>query len=175
MEDHAEKWCTYQYRENSLKIKNYLSSSVLFIFAVIMFFQSKTLIFWDEEGPAEGFFPLVSCLLLLFLSLTIFVRAYLQTEQSKEIFQVLGPRKWKLLLYIGSFFTFGLIFTTAGYSLTPAGFLVFMLRIIERQSWKISLIITVASLTVSYLIFGFLNVIIPEGILSPVINLLRYG
>lgn len=156
-----------------MKIKDYLSSSILFLFAMVLFFQSRGLPFWDESEPSAGFFPSVLCILLGLLSLIIFVRAWLQTKRTKEIFKILGPKKGKFLVYCGSFFAFGLIFTKVGYSLSLTAFLVFFLRIVERQSWKITLAVTVASIIVSYFIFRFLLVPIPEGLFSFFIDLLR--
>jgi hypothetical protein len=156
-----------------LKIKDYLSSSVLFLFAVVLFFQSRGLPFWDESGPSAGFFPTILCILLGLLSLTIFIHTSLQTRQAKEIFTIFGPKKIKLLIYFGSFFTFAFIFTKVGYSVSLMAFLVLILRIIEKRSWKITLTVTATSIMASYFIFRFLQVPIPEGLLSFVIDLLR--
>jgi len=41
-----------------MKAKDYISSSVLFSVAVVLFFQSRDLQFWEggESGPGAGFF-----------------------------------------------------------------------------------------------------------------------
>lgn len=156
-----------------MKIKDYLSSFIFFLLAAILFSQSRRLPFWGISEPGAGFFPSILCILLGLLSLLIFIKAWLQIKETKETFKIFGPKKGKFLVYCGSFFAFSLIFTKVGYSLSLIGFLVFLLRIIERQSWKITLTIAIASTIVSYVIFRFLQVSIPEGLFSFVIDLLR--
>lgn len=157
-----------------MKKLDYISGFVLFIFAVILFFQSRGLPVWGESGPSSGFFPSILSILLGFLSLIIIFRAWLQTQTNQEIFKILGPKKGKFFLYLISFFVFGFIFSNLGYSLTLTAFLTFILKIVERQSWKITLGVIIISIIVSYILFvNFLSVSLPEGILSPVIQRLK--
>ena len=156
-----------------MKEMDYISGCFLFILSVILFFQSKNLTIWEEIGPSVGFFPLILSILLGIFSLTIILQRWFQTEETQEKFRIFGPKKGKFLLYCGSFFAFALIFTKVGYSLSLIVFLVFLLRIIERQSWKITLNIVIASTIVSYVIFRFLQSSVPEGLLSFVIDFLR--
>ncbi len=159
---------------NFMKKLDYISGIVIFLFAVILFFQSRSLTVWGESGPSSGFFPLILSILLGFLSLIIIFRAWLQTQTTQEIFKILGPKRGKFFLYITSFFVFGFIFTKLGYSLTLTAFLIFIVKIVERQSWKTSLGVIIISIIVSYILFvNFLSVPLPEGILSPVVQRLK--
>jgi vacuolar-type H+-ATPase subunit I/STV1 len=80
----------------------------------------------------------------------------------------------KFVLYGGSFLAFGLIFSRVGYSLTLAAFLLFVLKVVEKQTWKITLSVTIASVIGSYIVFQiFFGIPLPEGVLTPVTQLLR--
>lgn len=157
-----------------MKKFDYISSSVLFILAVVLFFQSRNLTVWGELGPTEGFFPLMLSFLLALLSLITLIRTYFQTKQGQEAVKILGPKKINFFIYLASFFAFGLLFEKLGYYFTLASFLILTIKIVERQSWKMTLGVTMVSLVASYLIFvKFLMVPLPEGILSFVVRLLR--
>ncbi len=157
-----------------MKKFDYISSFVLFVLAVVLFFQSRNLAVWGELGPSEGFFPLMLSFLLALLSLISLIRTYFQIKQDQEAARILGPKKINFLIYIASFFAFGLFFEKLGYYFTLAAFLILTIKIVEKQSWKMTLGVTVVSLAASYLIFvKFLLVPLPEGILSFVVQLLR--
>jgi hypothetical protein len=58
--------------------------------------------------------------------------------------------------------------------LTLAVFLIFIIKVVEKQSWKITLLVTIISIIVSYVLFGnLLSVPLPEGILSYAIQRLK--
>ena len=157
-----------------MKKKDYLSGSFFFLLAVLLFFQSRGLAIWEETGPSEGFFPLALSILLGLLSLIILIQAYLRAKGPEEVFQILGGNKSKFVFYCGSFFIFGLIFPWVGYSLALTAFLVFILKRVEKQSWKTTLSVTLSSIVGSYVIFQVLfSIPLPEGILSPILQLLK--
>ena len=156
-----------------MKKQDRWSGSILFLLAVILFFQSRKLSFWGDAGPSEGFFPLVLSILLGLFSVTIFLRAGFPRAPGDEIFRILGPKKGKLLSYVGSFLAFGLIFTKLGFSLSLTGFLVLILKFTEKLSWRMTLTITVASVIISLVLFKLLQVAMPEGFLAPVFDRLR--
>jgi hypothetical protein len=150
-----------------------ISSSVLLILAVVLFFQARDLPFWGELGPAEGFFPFALSILLGTLSVLILVRALINSEGGNERRKILGPGQRKFFFYITSFFLFSILFPKIGYSLTLTAFLIFILGIVEKQSWKVTLAVTVVSLVLSHVIFvKFLKVSMPEGWLAPLIGLI---
>jgi putative tricarboxylic transport membrane protein len=159
---------------NVVKRFDYISGLVLFILAIVLLFQARGLSIWGEDGPSEGFFPFVLSMLLGILSAVILIQAFVKSRQASESIRILGPKKRKFFSYIISFFIFGFIFSKVGYSVTLVTFLIFILRIVERQPWKLTLIVTVLSVICSYFAFDvFLKVSMPEGFLTPVINLLR--
>jgi putative tricarboxylic transport membrane protein len=155
----------------------YMSGGFLFLLSVVLLIHSTSLTFWDDMGPAEGFFPFLLSIVLGLLSLAIVLRALLHVRkmrQKQEGIRFLGPRKGKFFLYLASFVVFGLFFAKIGYSLMVAGFLIFILKIVEKQSWKMAVTMTVGVIIASYIVFRFfLSVPLPEGVLSTFIEGLK--
>ncbi len=130
----------------------------------------------SEFGPGSGFFPVILSLLLALLSLIIILQAWWKNRHVKtpeETPKILGPRKKKYFIYLALFFAFAIFFGKLGYLLSMVLFLAFILKYVEKQSWKITLGVIVVSGLVSYFLFvKFLAVPLPEGILSYVFDLL---
>jgi hypothetical protein len=146
--------------------KDFFAGVFLLVLSAVLYYQTRQLSIWGDLGPAEGFFPLLLSLLLGALSLAIILKAWFGGRGTPEDLSVLGPQKGKLFLYFGTFLAFALIFKTIGYSLTVAGYFVFILKILERQSWKVTISVVLVSIVTSYLMFNlFLAVPLPEGIL----------
>jgi putative tricarboxylic transport membrane protein len=157
-----------------MRKSDFISGVFLFIFSVVLFFQTKGLTIWGDLGPSEGFFPLLLSVLLGFLSLLIILKTWLIKKEPQESVEILGANKGKLFLYFASFLLFGLIFKTIGYSLTLTAFFIFILKILEKQSWKLTIVVTVVSIAVSHVMFiVFLSVPLPEGFLTTLLQKIK--
>jgi len=156
-----------------MKKLDYISGSVLLGFAVVLLFAARKLPLMSEFGPSSGFFPVILGGFLALVSLMIIIRAWWQNRNiktSQETPKILGPDKKKFFLYLGLFFAFALFFEKLGYLLSTVLFLGFILKYVEKQSWKTTFGIIIISGLVSYYLFvKFLSVPLPEGILSSVI------
>lgn len=157
-----------------MKKLDYISGLVLLGFAVVLFFSARKLPLISEFGPSSGFFPTILSGLLALLSLMIIIRAWWQNRNVKvpqETPKILGPEKKKYFLYLGLFFAFSLFFAKLGYTLSMVLFLGFILKYVEKLSWKTTFGIIIISGLVSYFLFSkFLSVPLPEGLLSSIIN-----
>ena len=156
--------------------KDCLSGLVLLLFAMVFFFESLKFMFWEETfGPSEGFFPSVLSVVMALISIIIIGRALLHAKKDHGLSAVFGPKKNKFFMYFGSSMIFALIFVKVGYSLALSSFLIFILKFVERQSWKIAFAVTIVSIVLSYLLFfGLFSVTFPEGFLTPVAERLLY-
>lgn len=156
-----------------MKRKDCLTSLVLFVVALIVFTQTRRFTGWGEYGAGAGYFPCILSIVLGALSAIIFIQALVRSKETDETQGVLGPKKIKLFSYSASFIFFGFLLPKVGYSLVTAAFLIFIIRFVERQSWKITLMVTAFSVICSHIAFvKLLKVILPEGFLTPVIDLL---
>ena len=154
-----------------MKKLDYLSGSVLFLLAVLLYSQTRGLTIWGEYGPASGLFPLGLSILLGILSLVIILRAWFKEKTIRKIPKILGPDKKKYFFYLAAFFAFSLFFAKIGYTLTLVAFLMFILKFVEKQTWKVTFGIILISALVSHFLFAkFLSVQLPEGFLSPILK-----
>jgi putative tricarboxylic transport membrane protein len=153
-----------------MKKLDYISGFVLLSFAVILFFAAQGLPLKSEFGPGSGLFPVILSVLLALLSLAIIIQAWWKNRLGKtteETQKILGPGKKKYFLYLACFFAFSLFLEKLGYFLSMILFLGFILKYVEKQSWKTTCAIIIASGLISYFIFvKFLAVPLPAGILS---------
>lgn len=157
-----------------MKKKDYISGLFFLSIALILYFQSKKLVIWDDMGPSEGFLPFASSILLGLLSLITIIHAYFRHGEGEDTFRILGPKKKKFVFYGTSFIIYGLIFSKAGYSLTLGLFLVFILKFVEKQSWRMTIIVAATSILSSYLVFTrAFSIPLPEGLLTPIVQALR--
>lgn len=154
-----------------MRYLDYISGLFLLVFSIVLFFSARQLPIWGPFGPTSGFFPIILSGLLALLSLIIIARAWFQNGNAQRIRKIIGPNKKKLFYYLLSFFGFSLVFGTVGYTLTLIGFLTFILKIVEKQSWKITVGIIIISAVVSQVVFvQFLDVQLPEGPLSIILR-----
>ena len=159
-----------------MKKLDYISGFVLFGSAVILFFAALRLPLMSQFGPGSGFFPVILSVLLAFLSLIIIIQAWWKNRHvktSEKTPKILGPKKKKFFIYLGLFFVFSIFFGKLGYFLSMVLFLGFILKYVEKQSWKTTCGIIILSGLVSYFLFvKFLAVPLPEGVLSLVSDLM---
>jgi hypothetical protein len=167
-------WCLIPGKSgrDGVRRRDLLSGSVFFVLAILLFFQAYKLTVWEEQGPAEGFFPMGLSLVFAGLSLLILIQALLKPAEAGERVRIIDPNRKKFFAYVGLFFGFGILFPIVGYTLTLAMFLVIILRWAEKQSWKIALLVTILLIGGSNLLFvRILNISIPEGVLSSAFQL----
>jgi putative tricarboxylic transport membrane protein len=156
--------------KNDMKKLDYMSGLGLFVFAAILLLAARRLPLMSEFGPGSGFFPVILSVLLACLSLLIVIQAWRKNRRvktSEETPKILGPYKKKYFIYLALFFAFSLFLGSLGYFLSMVLFLGFILKYVEKQSWKTTCGVIILSGLVSYFLFiKFLAVPLPEGVLS---------
>lgn len=125
---------------------------------------------WSRVGPEEGFFPLVSGLIIMGCSLLIILRSLFFTgehksekameEQEKTETNIFSVCSY-IILAVG---LYGSLMGALGFVITSALFLFLTLRYVEKQTWKLTILLASASITILYIIFSyFLGVQLPKG------------
>jgi putative tricarboxylic transport membrane protein len=159
-----------------MKKLDYMSGLFLFGVAVVLLFAARRLPFMSQFGPGSGFFPVLLSMLLGLLSLAIIIQTWWKNRLVKtpeKTPNILGPKKKKYFIYLGLFFAFSLFLGRLGYFLSMVFFLGFILKYVEKQSWKTTVGIIIVSGLVSYFLFiKFLAVPLPEGVLSYILELM---
>lgn len=148
------------------------SGSILLLISIFFGVQAWGLGFIDHTGPQPGLFPLVLSGLLCCFSIVIMIRGWYMHPTTRSP-RIMGEKRDKLFYYVAAFILFGLVMPWMGYTLSVSAYFVFLLRFVEKQSWQICLIIVLSSVILSHLLFTeFMEMPLPEGVLTPVSRLI---
>jgi hypothetical protein len=122
---------------------------------------------WREPGP--GFLPVLFGLLLGGLAGIWFVMAlagrWIAGTGRQFIADHAGLRKFGLTA--GALVAYGLLLEPLGFPLTTLAFMIFLLRAIEPQGWRLTLTLSLVTMILCTLVFQvWLQVQFPEGPIS---------
>jgi putative tricarboxylic transport membrane protein len=124
------------------KAKDLFSGLFLFVLGFFLAFGSARLSVWSRFGPSEGFFPLLIAVILMGFSLII-------------------------ISYIVVIILYGLLLEKIGFLITSILFLFISLKYVEKQGWKMTILVGLASIITSYFLFvHLLGVLLPKGIVK---------
>ena len=127
--------------------------SVLFIYLGIV----KYGIWDDKKGPLGGFFPVIVAVVLLVVSILAMVQSF---KESKVVY---ARQNWLPVLGV-----FVIIIATYVIGMIPSVLLYLLawLKVIEKSSWKQTLIVAVVLGGVVYGVFVlWLNIPFPKGVI----------
>lgn len=152
--------------------KDLLSSFCMLVVGLLLAFQSLRLSIWSQSGPEAGFFPLVVAVIIIGLSLYIIIKSLILIR-SKNKEKVLEAQEKKVVsVFKVSFYAilmlfYGIALEKVGFLITSTLFLILILKYVERQGWKITILVGSASIIVSYILFMyFLGVPLPRGLIK---------
>jgi hypothetical protein len=121
------------------------------------------------NAPGAGFFPVVVGGLFSLLSGALLVKnlAAEKTDGEKANFWR-EERSWiRISLSLLSLVFFLAALNYLGYILTTALFILFLLKVVGKKGWKISMLIAIAASLGSYALFRMgLGVLLPKGWIS---------
>jgi len=152
--------------------KDFLSSCFLFCLGLFLAVQSTRLLVWGKEGPGPGFFPLLVAIIIVGISISIvietrsFVRAKapekISESQREEVVSIFKVASYAILTAL-----YGISVEKVGFLLSSVIFLFLMLKYVEKQRWKTTLLVTFVCIFASYLLFVyFLRVPLPQGFIK---------
>lgn len=104
------------------------------------------------RDPGAGFWPLTICLTILVLSFVAGIQSFIAKVRvafNRE--EMRNP-----MLAIISIFLYALTIGYVGYLLPTMALMLFWLRVIGRESWKLSALMGIFITTLFYLVFSFL-------------------
>lgn len=121
---------------------------------------------YQKVVPGAGLFPMLAGLAIILLSMIMFFTTF-KTEKGKKEIPLLGPRRRNLFIVLGLLFSYALVLNWLGFPITTLLFMILILKGIEVQSWRVTLMIAVLSTFITYLIFSlWLKIEFPRGILG---------
>ena len=151
--------------------KRDLISGIFFLFVGVFFLTgSFRYPIWDRYGPGAGFFPLVLGLLFSLLCVFLLVGTVVKRIRSRgEVSIAEGlafTEKKRFFLCLVFFVCFYLFFESLGFFITVFGYLLGVLLLLGRRSFRLSLLISVIACVFVYGVFVYaLGVQLPLGVL----------
>ncbi len=145
--------------------KDFASGLALLAVGLFLAFQSIRLPLWGASGPEAGFYPLTVAVIIVGLSLALVLTTVtLERPAENGMDQV---HLSKVFAYLVLALLYGIFLERAGFLITSALLLFFILKVVERRSWKATLLVGVTSIVLGYTLFVyFLQVPLPRGTLQ---------
>jgi len=154
--------------------KDFSSGFFLFLVGLLFTFFSIRHPMWSKSGPDEGLFPLVVAISIMGFSLIVVGKSFFVAQprerektsegQKRKIIIVL---KTPIIYYIMLILVYGLLLDKMGFLITSAVLMFPILRFVEKESWKVTLLVGFGSIITSYILFvRFLGVPLPRGIVG---------
>ncbi|MGH7852706.1 MAG: tripartite tricarboxylate transporter TctB family protein [Candidatus Binatia bacterium] len=138
------------------------ASVILLAFALGALYESLKLPFGRVNTPAPGFFPTVLAVLLVLVSFLTWLAALRQSAGSLQHSEPLSFRK--ILWNLAALAAFTLLLESLGFLATTIVFLILLLRVVERQSWRMTVTVALCASVASYMILKrLLGIPLPMG------------
>lgn len=157
---------------NAIGKKDFSSGLCLLFLGLFLAFQSTKLSIWGESGPEAGFFPFAIAFIIIGASLLTVLRSFgskqiTDNDKIVEEQKKVRPSTFKASAYAILMLLYSISLATIGFLITSSLFLLLILKHVEKQSWKMTILIASASVLLSYLLFVYLlKVPLPKGSLG---------
>jgi len=137
------------------------------LFSLITCIESYRLKLGVTTKPGPGFFPFGAGLIMLFLSL-IALFQWMGKKDSPEITVQKKPlRWWNIVIILAAIPAYALSLEKIGFLINTFLFISVLLKVIEPQTWKTSILWGVITAIAANLVFNVLfRAQIPSGILG---------
>lgn len=124
-------------RQVSARVQTHLAQAVVAAFGIITVLLSVDLRLWVSFGPGPGFFPFAMGVLLILLSGLWVAEAHRRGYEVAE-----SVDRNRVFSVIGSLLVLVLLMEPIGFQISMALFLFFHLKIVGRQKWTMSVVVT---------------------------------
>ena len=152
--------------------KDFASGLFLLAVGALLTFQALPLSLWTRAGPEAGFFPLIIAVIIMGFSLIIIGRSLgsVRVRRDEKIIEVQGKGSagfYKALWYGILMLAYGLLVESLGFLIVSGTLLFLILKYLEKQNWRRTLLVGFSSILVGYFLFKYLlGVPLPAGLLK---------
>lgn len=140
-----------------------LSGLLLLALGLYLFVEGTDLTFGSLRRPGPGFFPLCLAVLLVGLSATILVRAYLRVDDAGVVTFAKGARD--VALTMAGLLLFAAALERVGYIPCTLLVMTLLFRVVAHLRWRAAAGYAAAGTATTYLLFTQLGVPLPQGLL----------
>lgn len=150
-----------------------VASLVCIAFGAFVVWQSRAMTLYNEMGPGAGFFPFWLGIVFVGLSALWLGQVSLQTQLPKrEGFVPDRAGVLRMLSIVGAMVVFVTLAGTIGFQLCMFAFLLFLFVALGRQSWMVTLLVSIAgSFGVYYVFDTWLAIELPRASIELLANL----
>ena len=146
---------------------NRIAWGALLLFGVFVIYESVQINYYGSDfGPGPGFFSFWLGVLVIGLSVLEIGRSFRTCEPLPAGFFPDRAGLVRIGYLLGALVASVLLMERLGYSLTMFLFCGFLLRVLGRQPWWLTLVLTVLGSFGTAYIFRRLQVILPGGVLG---------
>jgi putative tricarboxylic transport membrane protein len=140
---------------------------VLLLFGVFVVYESLQISYYGSDfGPGPGFFSFWLGLLVAVLAGIELVRTLGKRDPLPSGFVPTTAGVGRIAAILGALFGAVLLLQRLGFSLTMLLFCVFLLRVLGRQPWWLTVVLAVAGSFGTAYVFRQLQVLLPRGIVG---------
>ncbi len=108
------------------------------------------------RNPGPGFLPFLTGALLAALSFAFYIQSRRSVGQEAKPFWRNRDRGTKMVLTVFALLAYGLLIEQIGFATTTFVFLIFLLKVVEPQRWRVAILGSVLISGVAYGIFELL-------------------
>lgn len=150
-----------------------LTSGLFFLaLGLFLILWCRGLSIWSNNGPEEGFFPLFTGVIIMGSSLLIMAQSFVFSPAPEKERKLVDPENGVNVFKVSSYailmlLLYGFLMESLGFLITSVLFLMLTIKVIEKQNWKITLLVASASIVISYILFVyFMGVPLPKGLMK---------
>jgi putative tricarboxylic transport membrane protein len=150
-------------------MKRYDLGSALFllVFGLVAAVEARRLALGTPGRPGPGFFPFYLGTALCLVALALVLRAAWGGGEKAGARPEAGegPQRWKVVATLAALFAYAFVLEVLGFVAATALLIFFLFRVIERQSWAISVGGSILTAGFAYILFkAWLGVQLPAGL-----------
>ena len=150
-----------------------LISLIMIVFGLYIAFEGYRLKLGTFHEPKPGFLIFWAGIILSSLSIALFIQTFLSRGKEK-IAPWKGVQWIKVVKLLIALIAFPLVFRWMGFLLSTFLLLLFLLKGLEPQRWRVALAVSVITIVLCYLVFGvFLEFRFPAGIFAKLFDQVR--
>jgi putative tricarboxylic transport membrane protein len=137
------------------------------LFAVVTCEESLRLKLGGVTKPGSGFFPFSAGIVMLALSMAALFQSFRKKAGGKKEAGAESFRWWSILIIVAAVMAFALTLETLGFLINTFLFVTIMLKVVQPQPWKTSIMGGLISAVVADVLFNLVfRAQIPSGILG---------